>query len=433
MRNLCAPLLDVAVERPFSLVFRVAKPRFHKVTRWIARLHGWPAGCRINRHANVELRPIIFGVMTLWFVFALMTAAAIFAVIWPLAGYRKLRSGSDIEVYRDQLKELERDREIGLIPESEAETAQAEISRRLLAAADMETAAAGRPPTGSAVWRRRAVALAAVVLLPFGAAALYLTLGSPLLSDQPLASRVAKAREDQTLENLIAQVEAFLERNPQDGRGWEVIAPVYLRLGRVDDAVKARRNALRINGETAERQTHLGEALVAAANGVVTTDAKAAFDRAVELDPRNVKARYFQGLAAEQDGEREDAAKIWRAMLAEAPADASWTEFVRQALARVEGDTPPRGPSEDAVTAASDLSPEQRSAMVRGMVERLAERLRKDGSDVEGWLRLVRSYVVLGDRDNARSAANEARRALAGQPDKVRRLDELAKGLGLEG
>jgi cytochrome c-type biogenesis protein CcmH len=85
------------------------------------------------------------------------------------------------------------------------------------------------------------------------------------------------------------------------------------------------------------------------------------------------------------------------------------------------------------VTAASDLSPEQRSAMVRGMVERLAERLRKDGSDVEGWLRLVRSYVVLGDRDNARSAANEARRALAGQPDKVRRLDELAKGLGLEG
>ncbi len=371
--------------------------------------------------------------MTLWFVFALMTAAAIFAVVWPLAGYRKPRSGSDIEVYRDQLGELERDRESGLIPESEAQAAQAEISRRLLAAADAQSETASRPAVGSAVWRRRAVALGAIVLLPIGAASFYLTLGSPLLSDQPLAQRVAMARESQTLENLIAQVEGFLERNPEDGRGWEVIAPVYLRLGRVDDAVKARRNALRINGETAERMTHLGEAMVAAANGVVTAEAKTAFDRAVALDPRDVKARYFLGLAAEQDGERSSAAAIWRAMLAEAPPDAAWTDFVRQALTRVEGAVPPRGPSEEDVAAASDLSAEQRNVMVRGMVERLAERLRKDGSDVEGWLRLVRSYVVLGDRDNARSAADEARRALAGQPDNVRRLDELAKGLGLKG
>jgi cytochrome c-type biogenesis protein CcmH len=384
-----------------------------------------------RRHANVELKPNIFGDMTLWFVFALMTAAAIFAVVWPLAGYGKRRSGSDIEVYRDQLGELERDRESGLIPESEAQAAQTEISRRLLAAADAETAS--QPAAGSAVWRRRAVALVAIVLLPLGAASFYLTLGSPSLSDQPLASRVAKAGESQTLETLIAQVEGFLERNPQDGRGWEVIAPVYLRLGRVDDAVKARRNALRINGETAERVTHLGEAMVAAANGVVTAEAKTAFDRAVVLDPHDVKARYFLGLAAEQDGERSGAAAIWRAMLAEAPPDATWTDFVRQALARVEGAVPPRGPSDEDMAAASDLSSEQRNAMVRGMVERLAERLRKDGSDIEGWLRLVRSYVVLGDRDNARSAADEARRALAGQPEKVRRLDELAKGLGLEG
>ncbi len=371
--------------------------------------------------------------MTLWFVFALMTAAAIFAVLWPLAGLRRLRSGSDVEVYRDQLDELERDRDSGLVPETEAQAAETEISRRLLAAADAQSEASSRPGVGSAVWRRRAVALAAVLLLPLGAAAFYLTLGSPTLSDQPLASRVAKAGENQTLASLIAQVEAYLERNPQDGRGWEVIAPVYLRLGRFEDAVKARRNALRLNGETAERVTQLGEALVAAANGIVTTDAKAAFDRAVALDPHDVKGRYFLGLAAEQDGERSGAAAIWRAMLAEAPADAPWADFVRQALARVEVAAPPRGPSDEDVAAASDLSPEQRGAMIRGMVERLAERLRKDGSDIEGWLRLVRSYVVLGDRDNARSAADEARRALADQPDKVRQLDELAKGLGLEG
>ncbi len=103
---------------------------------------------------------------------------------------------------------------------------------------------------------------------------------------------------------------------------------------------------------------------------------------------------------------------------------------MRRALARVEGKA---GPSDDDVAAASDLSPEQRGVMIRGMVERLAERLHRDGSDVEGWLRLVRSYVVLGERDKARAAAAEARRALASAPDKLRRIDELVKGLGLEG
>ena len=199
-----------------------------------------------------------------------------------------------------------------------------------------------------------------------------------------------------------------------------------MRCGR--DATRSASTARRRNV-----RTHLGEALVAAANGIVTADAKTAFERAVTLDPRDVKARYFLGLAAEQDGERSDAAAIWRAMLAEAPADAPWTAFVRQALARVESGVAPRGPTTEDVAAASDLGAEQRNVMIRGMVDRLAERLHREGSDVEGWLRLVRSYMVLGDRDKARSAADEARRALASEPDKVRQVDELAKGLGIEG
>jgi cytochrome c-type biogenesis protein CcmH len=79
------------------------------------------------------------------------------------------------------------------------------------------------------------------------------------------------------------------------------------------------------------------------------------------------------------------------------------------------------------------MSPQQRQEMIAGMVARLADRLKTDGSDADGWLRLMRAYMVLGERDKARAAAADARRALAGEADKVQRIDELVKGLGLEG
>jgi cytochrome c-type biogenesis protein CcmH len=374
--------------------------------------------------------------MWLWSIFALMTAGAILAVLWPLARRNTApRSGSDLAVYRDQLDEIDRDKASGLIGESEAEAARVEVSRRLLAAADAQDAVAVVGAAGAATWRRRAVALTALLALPLGGSGFYLAVGSPSLPGQPLAARLGAPPDTKSIERLIAQVETHLENNPSDGRGWEVLAPVYLRLGRFADAVKARRSALALNGETAERQAELGEALTAAANGVVTAEAKTAFERAVVLDAGSVKGRFFLGVAAEQDGRTSDAATIWRAMIASAPADAPWTEFVRGAIARVESGpaTGRGGPSSEDVEAASQLGPEQRSAMIRGMVERLAARLKDDGSDVEGWLRLVRSYMVLGDREKAMAAAQDARRALADDTDKLRRVDELVKGLGLEG
>ena len=373
--------------------------------------------------------------MTLWLALALMTAAAIFAVLWPLARRtNRLRSGSDVAVYRDQLDEIERDRAAGLIEDNEAAGAQVEVSRRLIAAVDAQ--AQGSAPTVTATWRRRAVAVVALVLLPVSAAGFYLSVGSPLLPDQPLAPRLAAVRNTQSVDGLIARVEAHLEQNPNDGRGWEVIAPIYARLGRLEDAVQARRNALRLNGESAERAAALGEALVLAANGVVTAEAKSAFEKAVALDGSNVQARYFLGLAAEQDGNRAQAAEIWRALIAAAPPDAPWRDFVQRALTRAGGAAAPAaspGPTEEQVAASSDLSPDQRNTMVRGMVARLAERLQNDGADVEGWMRLVRSYMVLGERDKARAAVADARRALAGDAAKLRRLDDLVKGLKLEG
>jgi cytochrome c-type biogenesis protein CcmH len=378
--------------------------------------------------------------MALWFPVALMTAVAVFVVLWPL-GRRRVApaAGGDLAVYRDQMRELERDRSAGLIGSAEAEAARVEISRRMLAAADAQEPApsAALPP-----WRRRFIAVAALVALPLGAIALYLVLGLPGYPDQPLAART-NGPENRSLAAVVVQVEDHLERNPSDGRGWEVLGPVYMRLGRFDDAVRARRNALRLLGASATREGDLGEALVSAANGVVTAEAKAAFDRALALDANDPRAKFFTGVAAEQDGKNAEAAAIWNDLLAHAPADAPWANVVRQSLARLGSpavETAAPGPSAADVAAAADMSPAARAGMVRGMVERLAERLSRDGSDLDGWVRLVRAYLVLGDHERARAAAADARRALASDPDKLHRLDaalaDLASGgsvAGVEG
>lgn len=371
--------------------------------------------------------------MSLWLLFVLMTAAAIFAVLWPLGRRAAARhGGSDVAVYRDQIDEVARDRAAGLIGEAEAEAARVEVSRRLIAAADAAQAQSGATVVPGATFRRRAAAMVVLVALPAIAATLYLTLGSPQLPGQPLARRVATPLQNRPLDNLVAQVEAHLEKNPDDGRGWEVVAPVYMRFGRFEDAVKARRNALRINGASADREADLGESLMAAANGVVTDETKAAFERALTHDGKHPKARFFLGVAAYQDGQSAAAGVIWREILKDARPDSPWAGPVRDALARLE-EAPPPGPGAADVAAAEQMKPEDRNAMVRGMVDRLAERLKRDGSDVEGWLRLVRAYTVLGDRDRALSALADARRALGHDTDKLRRLDALVKELRLEG
>jgi cytochrome c-type biogenesis protein CcmH len=145
-----------------------------------------------------------------------------------------------------------------------------------------------------------------------------------------------------------------------------------------------------------------------------------------------VKSSYFLGLAAEQDGRQADAAAIWRAMLAKAPSDAPWRPLVQAALTRVGG--PPAPALSDAtVTAADGMTENDREAMIRGMVDRLATRLKQNGDDVEGWLRLVRAYMVMGDRDKARSAQSDARQAVANDADRLRALNEGLKKLGLDG
>ena len=230
-----------------------------------------------------------------------------------------------------------------------------------------------------------------------------------------------------SLASLVAQVEARLESNPEDGRGWEVLAPVLMRLGRYDDAAKAWRNALARNGDSATRRADLGEALAGAAAASSPPTPRAEFDRALALDPREAKARYFLGLAALQDGRRDAAVAAWRALLADAPPDAPWRAAVEQALAGAAATS--SGPSADEVAAAEKLAPDERNAMVRGMVESLAAKLKADGSDPQAWLRLVRAYMVIGDDARAKQAMADARNALPA--DRLGRFNDGLKDMGL--
>lgn len=364
--------------------------------------------------------------MLLWIFIALLTAAAVLAVLLPLARVpvRDDSAAHAARVYRDQLAELERETQEGRIAGSEAKAARAEIARRLIAV-DREGQDGGAAETGSRA-ARRAVALVALIGIPVLSLSIYLSLGAPELPGLPLSVRLSAPDAPQDIEALIAKVEDHLAAEPEDGRGWDVIAPVYLRVGRATDAAAAYRNAIRILGSTVERQYGLGEALLAAEDGIVTADARAAFEAARALDPKAPGPRHFLALAAEQEGKTADAAREWRALLAEAPADAPWRETVEAALARVDPDAPPVAVQ----TTGSQPSPDEQ-AMIDGMVSRLAARLKEQPDDVEGWLRLIRSYVVLGRSSQAEEAG---RAALAGirEPAARDRVEALLADLGVK-
>lgn len=378
--------------------------------------------------------------MLLWTAIALMTGAAILAVLWPLraslsAAPATQGAEADLAVYRDQLAEIERDRTSGLIGAGEGEAARTEVVRRMLRAS--AEVSEGQAVAGGSDRRRRVVALVALIGLPMLAGGLYLKLGSPQLAPLPLAARLEAQPEQTDVAILIRKVETHLEANPDDGRGYEVLAPIYARMGRPQDAARAWANAIRLMGPNANRQDGLGEALTEVAGGVVTAEAKAAFEAARAMSPNDPKAAYYLGLAAEQDGKPADAAKIWSALAAASPADAPWLPLIREALARVGAPMPAGepaaapGPSAADVAATQDLSPQQRDEMIRGMVGRLEARLAQDGDDIEGWLRLMRAWSVLGEADKAKATVSQARTHFAKDDGALGRIDALARELGL--
>ncbi len=387
--------------------------------------------------------------MLIWALFAAMTAVAALIVLAALARRSPADAPStdagDVSVYRDQLAEIDRDLAAGLVAPSEAEAARAEIARRLIRAARTTDPSTEKRGTG----RSRLVAALVVVLIPAVTVGTYLRLGHPDVPDAPLLARKAEPA-GQSIDGLLAKVEAHLAEAPNDLRGWEVIVPVYMRMGRVEDAVQAIRQTIRIGGSTAKRQIALGEALVAAADGNIGEAARTAFEEALRIEPESVLPRMYLAAAMAQDGRLREAAGAWAAIVASGTEGDAWLPVARDELAKAEAAAglppsapaaptaapsapaapkPAPGPSKADMDAAAAMDPADRSAMISDMVARLDERLKTGGGSIEDWERLVKSLKVLGRLDDARAALTRARTALASDAAAAKRLDALAEGL----
>ena len=408
-----------------------------------------------------------------WVCAALLTAGAVLALTRPLLAAARASatepvstpdSRANVAVYRDQLAEIENDKARGLISEAEAEAARIEIARRLLASAGQEDGSHGTRASAVPAVKDRSSGefafMAVSAAVPVLALAFYLALGSPGMPGRPLSERLAKAPTAASgVEELVARVEARLRTNPTDGEGWDVIAPVYLRMERFQDAAEAYRRALDILGESPRRLSGFAESTVLANDGIVAEPARKAYERLLELEPGRVEARFGLALAKEQEGDIDAAEAVYLKLIEEAPIGAPWRQFIGEridAIAAKRGNAPKAnpaagqepvpattvdpaagltpgnvpGPAE--VAAITGLPDDQRRQVIVQMVENLEARLKVNGKDQDGWQRLVRSWSILGERAKAEAALVEARKALAGDPKAIAEINAFARGLGLK-
>lgn len=368
--------------------------------------------------------------MLFWILVAILTAAVAAVLLLPLLRRPSASAddvGHDVEVYRDQLEELKRDEATGLIGAHEAELARAEVARRLIAASKAEAKEKTRTSG-----RNRLAQAFVIVVLPAIGLCLYLATGRPDLPAQPLAERLANPGND--INVLIARAENHLARNPDDGAGWDLLAPIYYRSSRMEDSANAYAQAIRLLGESPERLDGYAEALIALADGVVTADARKQLEASLTLKPDNPRTRYYLALALEQEGKKPEARAAFEALAKDTPADAPWLPLVNKHIAALgqEGTTPALGnPTADDVAAAQDMSTGDRQQMIAGMVETLAAKLQENPENFEGWMRIIRSYVVLDQRPKAEAALQTALKTFPADSENGKQLLALARDLSI--
>ena len=417
--------------------------------------------------------------MTLWLILTILTVGAALIVAAPFLfrGGNAGEAASSINVYKDQLAEVERDKAQGLIDEAEAVSMRVEIERRILSAGKGENAAAERIAPN---WQYHMVTgTAAIVVL--GSVGLYASLGRPELSSvAPQAQdgwaqraavaanagaqgQVAQTADGQPgggdIEAMVKRLEQRLETNPNDSDGWRVLGWSYDNVGRNKDAVSAYRRAVELQKDNATLRAIYGEAQVKAADGVVTAEALATFEEVLAINPNDERGRFFKGVAKVQKGDNQGGIDEWLALYKIAPAEAEWTgdlrtrieETAKQAgidvaaklaeakpVAASVAQAPAApahpgavGPSAADIENAKQLSEQDRQSMVSSMVDRLAGRLETSPKDPDGWIMLIRSRVAMKDAEKARAALEKAKTVFADEPETQQRIVQAAQAMGI--
>lgn len=356
----------------------------------------------------------------IWIAMALMTGVAVVSLLWPLTGPapRAQAESADVAYYRAQIAEIDAETARGEIDGPQAETARALAARRLLSVAG-ETMRAPEE-TARAPWL---AALLIAIGAPALALGLYAKTGHPNLPDQPLQVRLETPAASPDLSAAVGKMEAFLKDHSDDGRAPELATSAYLEMGRYDDAVAAMRKSIALQGESPDRLVKYAEALSYANDGVVSPEAVDQLERALTLDPKNLQARYFLGLAAAQHDDGDKAREVWSAMLPEMPEGSQAKRNVMEKLALL--DAPVEGATQPAASANEGRK------TVEAMVEHLAQRLAAQGGSADDWIRLIRSYRALGKAAPAQDAYEQARQIFASDDVSRRKFATLAEELGL--
>jgi cytochrome c-type biogenesis protein CcmH len=377
--------------------------------------------------------------MVLTLVLATLAGSTLVLLVLPLLRRTRFmieRNEFDRAVYRDQLRELDRDVGRGVLTDTEAASARLEIQRRLLAT-DIRSAGSPAVRSGSSPVLASLVAL----LVAGGAAAVYLVLGAPGIPDTPFSSRQAVAGEAQGGANLppghtnpgqtdagqhdlgqaLDKLAAKLKTDPDNTDRWLLFARTAGSIRRWDDAAGAYRRLIALGRTGPDIQAGFGEILTLQADGIVTPAAHDAFVAAIKAEPRNDVARYYLGLAAGQAGDPELAIKEFQTLLAEIPQDSPMREEIGKRIgeAAKAANLPvpelakgtqaePQDPDEATMNAAAAMPEAAQKEMIAAMVARLATRLQTEPNDADGWMRLGRAYIVQGERDKAATAYDRA-------------------------
>jgi cytochrome c-type biogenesis protein CcmH len=279
--------------------------------------------------------------------------------------------------------------------------------------------------------RRPAVAVGMALTFAAALAGLYPLLGRPDLavSRPPPPPPPMGDRPDPELVKDLPLLEARMRATPRDPRGWRLLGMIYSRLGRFGDAADAYGRAAELAPREPSDLSSQGEALVQAANGVVTPGARTLFANVLALDPSDPRARFFLAMAKDEDGDHTGAMADWIALIKSAPPDAPWladvSGFVRNLAAERGVDlTAQFGPH---------APPAGQAAMIRGMVDRLAAQLKAQPRDADGWVRLMRSRIVLGEPTAASAALRDGLAAFSDSARIQTRLRDAAKAMGVPG